>query len=363
MPADIGVQTITVKFFDPVDSDVANRIGLGVRKIGIYSGGYLTKVDDVTATLTAFDCEIGDGTYQIRGFTTTSVNITVSPTLPYIIARWTYTGDAAADYMEMLGVALGSITDNDIIIGLCNFSGSTLTGFSYTSRTNPNVFDLFLKVEPTVAASMYVRVRAGHISYGTINYTIVDQLSPLFTAPSAGLTRIDLVQVTALGAVAITQGTPVAIPSTPTAPSQGNLVTLAEVLLIAGQTTIVAGNITDTRNYVSTSLGALEVYDSGWFAVSIGTSYEKTHSLDTTKVLATVYISDASDGDGRIAITMGEEIFDGAAHKNQTGVRLLTATTVTIRTGSSRLAAVEDNDGNQWMPTSGYCRIVMLALA
>ena len=253
MPADIGAQTITVKFFDPVDSDVANRIALGVRKTGIYSGGYLTKINDTTASLSAFDCEIGDGIYQIRGATAIGVNVTVAPATPYIIIRWTYSASASADYMEILGVASGSVTTNDIIVGVCVFSGSTLSGFDYTLRTNPNVFDLFLKTEPTVAASMYGRVRAGRVSYGTTMYDIIDQLSPLFTAPSAGLTRLDLLQVSALGALAITQGTPVSIPSTPTAPSQNNLVTLAEILLIAGQTTITILDITDTRSYVATN--------------------------------------------------------------------------------------------------------------
>lgn len=258
MPADIGTQTITVKFFDPVDSDVANRIALGVRKKGIYSGGYLTKINDTTVSLSAFDCEIGDGIYQIHGSTAVGVNIAVAPATPYVIIRWVYSGSAANDYMEMLSVAAGSVTANDLIVGVCSFTGSTLNGPIYTLRSNPNVFDLFLKVEPTTSPSMYVRVRSGRVSYGTTNHNIVDQLSPLFVAPGAGLTRVDLIQVNTSGAVIVTQGAPVAIPATPTAPSQGNLVTLAEVTLTAGQTTIVAANITDTRSYVATtfSVGA-----------------------------------------------------------------------------------------------------------
>lgn len=255
MPADIGTQTITVKFFDPVDSDVANRIALGVRKPGIYSGGYATVINDTTASLSIFDCEVGDGVYQVRGQTGAAVNVTVSPTLSYIIIRWTYSASASADYMEMLGVAYGSLLPTDVIVAVCTFSGSTLVSFDYTLRTNPNVFDYFLKVEPTVSASMYTRVRAGRVSYGTTNYTIIDQLSPLFAPPAVGLTRIDLVQINSMGGVIITQGTPVSIPATPVAPSQDSLVTLAEVLLIAGQTTIVEANISDVRGYVSVAAG------------------------------------------------------------------------------------------------------------
>ena len=137
MPSDIGSQQITVKFFDPVDSYVANAIGIGVRKIGIYSGGYLTKVNDTTANLSIFDCEVSDGTYQIRGKTGASVNVTVGPATPYVIIRWIYTGSSANDYMAMLGVSVGSINLTDVVVGRCNFAGSTMTGFDYTLRTNP----------------------------------------------------------------------------------------------------------------------------------------------------------------------------------------------------------------------------------
>ena len=63
MATDIGNQVVTVKFFDPIDSSVVNKIALDTRKKGIYSGGYLTKVSDVSASLSALSCEIGDGTY------------------------------------------------------------------------------------------------------------------------------------------------------------------------------------------------------------------------------------------------------------------------------------------------------------
>lgn len=250
MPVDIGNQVITVKFFDPVDSDVANRIGIGVRKVGIYSGGYLTKVDDVTATLSIFDCEVGDGTYQIRGTTGVSVNVTVSSAAPYVIIRWTYTGSASDDYMEFLALSSIAILPTDVIVGKCNFSGATLTGFDYTERTNPNIFDLFLKVEPTAPASMYLRVRAGRVTYSVSTYHVIDQLSPLFSAPGSN-SRIDLVQINTSGAVIITQGTPA---GSPVAPNYGGLVTIAEVTLASGQTTITQSSIRDVRSFIGSGV-------------------------------------------------------------------------------------------------------------
>jgi len=247
MPADIGNQVITVKFFDPVDSYIANAIAIGVRKTGIYSGGYLTKVSDVSVSLSIFDCEIGDGTYQIRGKTGSAVTITVGAGTQYVVLRWTYTGDAAADYIDFLGIGSGSLLPNDIIVGVCTFAGATLTGFDYTLRTTPNVFDLFLKVEPKVPASLYCRVRRGRVCYGVANYDVIDQDTPLFSAPGSN-SWIVLVQVNTSGALILTYGSSAV---SPVPPAYGGLITLAQVTLASGQTTITATSIKDVRDHVS----------------------------------------------------------------------------------------------------------------
>lgn len=109
--------------------------------------------------------------------------------------------------------------------------------------------DLFLKVEPTETASMYLRVRGGNINYGATNYDIADQLTSVFTAPVSN-SRIDLVQVNTSGAIVISTGTPAA---SPTAPDYNGLITLAEVTVVAGQTSITSSSIKDVRNNVSVS--------------------------------------------------------------------------------------------------------------
>jgi hypothetical protein len=253
MPSDIGTQTITVKFFDPVDSSVANRIGLDVRKLGIYSGGYLTKVDNTTVTLSPFTCEIGDGTYQVRGKTEDDVNITIAVATPYIVLRWIYTGSANDDYIDFKYLALGSILSTDIVVGKGVFSGSTLTGFDYTSRTNPDVQALFLKVEPPDAAStsqMKVRIRAGRVNYGAVNYDVLLQESPLLVAPGSN-SYIGIVQVDRTGAVSVTYGSAAA---SPTAPDYGGLVTLAEITIASGCSAITAAMIKDVRAFIGSTL-------------------------------------------------------------------------------------------------------------
>ena len=247
MPSNLGTQTISVKYFDGVNSPVVNNIALDVRKTGIYSGGYLTKVSDVTVTLSPLTCEIGDGTYQVRAKTAADVSITVASATPYVVLRWIYTGNASADYLDFKAVAVGDILATDLIVGLCSYTGSSLTGIVYTSRNTPNVMDLFLKVEPTVAASMYVRVRAGRVNYGSVNYDIADQLTSVIVVPGSN-SRIDLVQVNTSGAIVVTSG---AIAASPVAPDYGGLVTLAQITVVAGQTQITASSIKDVRSFGS----------------------------------------------------------------------------------------------------------------
>lgn len=265
MPADIGNQVITVKFFDPVDSYIANAIAIGVRKVGIYSGGYLAKTNDTTVTISTFDCEISDGTYQVRAVTGSTVSVTVGAGTQYVVLRWIYTGSATADYVDFLGVGIGSILPTDIIVGKCNFAGATLTGFDYSTRTTPFVFDLFLKVQPTVPASLYVKIRPGRVCYGTANFDIIEQDSPLLVAPGSN-SWIAVIQVSTTGSlqpdgtyrgvITVAYG---ASAASPVPPSYNGLITLAEITIAAGATQIIAANIKDVRDMVSsgTSLNNL----------------------------------------------------------------------------------------------------------
>jgi len=100
------------------------------------------------------------------------------------------------------------------------------------------------------------------------------------------------------------------------------------------------------------------VYDSGWFPITTATSYTKTHSLGTTKVLATVYLAQNSDGSGWLIPTMGSVYSSG---NYVTAIVELTSTTVTLRGGSTDLAAFRDKSGNYITPANGYARIILMA--
>lgn len=253
MPANIGSQTVTILYYAFAASGIVNKRFQGVREKGIYSGGYLSVVDDTHAQISTLVCEISDGTYQVRIETGTTVNLGVAQATPYIVLRWTYTG-AVTDYMELLAVVTPTV--NDLVVGKCTFDGGGhLNGFNYQDssypRTTPDTQDLFLKVESTAATELRVRIRAGRIQTSSATIDIADQKSNLFVPPAAN-SRIDLVYITNVGVVAIdSSGTPAANPSPPN--YNGKLV-LAEVTVSNGDTDIVASKIKDVRSFVSLSI-------------------------------------------------------------------------------------------------------------
>ena len=134
-----------------------------------------------------------------------------------------------------------------------------------------------------------------------------------------------------------------------------NAATVANVGVSA---TPAANKILPLDSNAKLPLSALKVYDSGWFAVSASTSYTKTHSLGTTKVLTLVYVSNNSDGSGTCAI-----VHDADPMSVRYGAYMVTLSTtaITLRTGGYIYNAM-DSAGNDVDWKSGYLRIIMLAL-
>jgi len=96
----------------------------------------------------------------------------------------------------------------------------------------------------------------------------------------------------------------------------------------------------------------LKTYDSGWFAIRTGATYVKSHNLNTLNVLTNVWVSNQASGVG--ANLEDSMAFSGAGIF---GIHLidLTTTQVTLATEDSRISTKDI-----W--TSGYARIIMLAL-
>jgi len=271
MAADSGSQIVTIIYNAQALSRTVNTRHQSIRERGIYSGGYLSIVDAANCSLSTLICEISDGTYQVKVETQTAVNLAVAVATPYVVLRWAYTGSAANDYMSIL--AVDEIATNDIAVGKCSFTdGGALQGFIYTERTTPSIHDLFLKVEATATSELRVRVRKGRIQNGAETIQISDQLSDLFTCPSAN-SKVYLVYVNrATGAITIdSSGTAAA---TPAAPNYGGKLVLAEVTLASTAVNILQANIEDVRDFTNmcydTDGTTLSVNTAGKLALATG---------------------------------------------------------------------------------------------
>jgi hypothetical protein len=242
-----GMQTVSVQYFAAADAKVVNKRHIGVRPRGIYNGGYISKVSNTIVSVNPMICEIGDNEHQVRIATENAASITVSASIPYVVLRWSY-AESNTNYMDMLALAVGSILPNDIIVGKCVFAGATLSSFDYSLRETPNVFDIFLKVQPTATPSMRVRIRAGRVNYGSANLDVIDQQSAIFIPPTnSGDKRIDVIYVDTDGNVKTYSGSE---SPTPVAPLYNNKKVLAEVTLETGQTEILTGDIKDVRSWL-----------------------------------------------------------------------------------------------------------------
>jgi hypothetical protein len=249
-----GTQEITYQYFEEAKAEDFNKRHLDIRPRGIYSGGYLTRVSDVSVTLSTFSAEIGDDAEQVSVQTSTVATLTaatldsgtISISTPYLILRWNFLSQKN-NYVEVHAIAtVASALTNDIIIGKCVFSGSTLTGFEYTDRTFLNVQDLFFKVE--TSTGLYVQLRAGRIHTGSQSIFVPEQLVGPFSVPSAPNSRVDLVYIADTGTPTIQQGT---VGVTPVAPSYGGKTVVAEITVVNGVTSIAADKIKDVRAFIT----------------------------------------------------------------------------------------------------------------
>jgi hypothetical protein len=103
------------------------------------------------------------------------------------------------------------------------------------------------------------------------------------------------------------------------------------------------------------------VYDSGWIAIALDTTYTLTHSLGTTKCLISVFQAQNSDGSGW-CINSHADNYTGFNHGF--GVVTLSTTQVQLRGGAAGnwLATFRNAAGSTIQSNSHYGRIIMLAL-
>lgn len=108
-------------------------------------------------------------------------------------------------------------------------------------------------------------------------------------------------------------------------------------------------------------VSALKIYDSGWFPVAASTGYSKTHNLGTTKVITQLWFSETADGSGLATPNPFGFHFDQANNQRGSNIVAITPTTISIRTTTFVYRGPKVGNNNVYY-TSGYCRIIMLAL-
>ncbi len=129
---------------------------------------------------------------------------------------------------------------------------------------------------------------------------------------------------------------------------------LATVTLAKG------GTSATTAAGAFTNIVAPKVYDSDWFAVSTGTAYLKTHNLGTTNLQITLYFSTTSDGSSNVDV----DIFQFADTSNLRGgsIQDITTTTLNVQTGQHGVHNGFATNGTIESFTSGYYRVIAIAL-
>jgi len=106
----------------------------------------------------------------------------------------------------------------------------------------------------------------------------------------------------------------------------------------------------------------LNLYDSGWFAVSASTDYAKTHNLGTLEAIFCLYYATDSAGAGMQPVNIWH---DSSVGQNATyGGMLISGTTtaITARTGQSGVQYYYNSSFQYTSYSSGYYRIIGVAL-
>jgi hypothetical protein len=130
-----------------------------------------------------------------------------------------------------------------------------------------------------------------------------------------------------------------------------------------------AGSVADLKTRLAVSMNdggtikalttaiPTKIYDSGWFAVALDGTYTKAHGLATAKVLKTVYFSDSSDGSG--VVLLEQQAINSIGL--ECAITDLDSTNVVLQAGHN-LIAQKDVGGSATTYTSGYAKILLLAL-
>lgn len=133
---DNGGQVITFRFQQEGTAEGFNKLLKGVIPSGIISGGELTKINDTTVSISKLQMMIGDSNVIVHVQTTENATVSVSYQQPYVIASFNW-ANLANNFVTFEQSALNTLPSNQtaLILGKCEYTGTTLTSFDYTRKT------------------------------------------------------------------------------------------------------------------------------------------------------------------------------------------------------------------------------------
>lgn len=131
-----GEQIITFRYQQEGTAEGFNKLLQGVIPTGIISGGDLIKVSNSQVYIAPLEMIISDGNVTVHVQTTENAVVNVDKSLPYVIAKFNW-ANLSNNYVSFESSTLSALSSlqNILILGKCEFSGTTLEAFDYTRKT------------------------------------------------------------------------------------------------------------------------------------------------------------------------------------------------------------------------------------
>ena len=131
-----GDQIITFKYQQEGTAESFNKLIHGVIPTGIISGGDLIKVSNSQINIAPLEMVMSDGNVTVNVQTRENAIVNVDKSLPYIIAKFNW-ANLTNNFVSFESASLSSLSSlpNALILGKCEFIGTTLEAFDYTRKT------------------------------------------------------------------------------------------------------------------------------------------------------------------------------------------------------------------------------------
>lgn len=137
---DNGGQTLTFDYNMRANASVFNKLIYKLLPVGLYGDmPVLSIASNSEVTITPFHAVVEDSANElsVKVSTSTNASAVVSPSRPYIVARFTWS-NVDDNFVEIVGLSEGEVDSGDAVIGLCVYDGNTLDSFDTSVQNNMN---------------------------------------------------------------------------------------------------------------------------------------------------------------------------------------------------------------------------------